>query len=414
MGPNKFVAELEGIRGYAFLCVFLAHYSGSFQNQPGAGGLLRYILFVIFQLSWAAVPVFFVLSGYLITGILYDTRHRQGFLKVFYQRRAIRILPLYYALLGLLALAYWLTHSHLFPQQLLFLVYLENWSSNHELWGNALFSTGHLWSLAVEEQFYLVWPLVVLLVRDRKPLLRVAYGVIAGCFLMRVCWPLFHREIFDAYFSTPTRCDGLMLGAVLALHRRAEHFNIHRLGQIARWAAPIAAGLFYLRVFVHGNAIPDDYFDLVCMYPLVNIVALTTIVLCLVPGRVQTLCRKPWICFLGSMSYSLYLVHEVALPYVLLDWLPLLTHRLGSTIARSIVLVTMAAATYLAGRAAYLLLEAPTLKYKQKFRYGPEQRDREPSEPERFRAALEAHRATVSIQAERHAKRGKKTTPEVA
>ena len=91
---RKFIPSLEGVRGYAFLLVFFAHCCNAIGFFPL--GRWWYPVRLLEELEWAAVPIFFVLSGYLIGGILIDTREREGYFKVFYRRRILRVFPLYY------------------------------------------------------------------------------------------------------------------------------------------------------------------------------------------------------------------------------------------------------------------------------------------------------------------------------
>ena len=125
----------------------------------------------IHYLGWTGVNLFFVLSGFLITGILYDTLHNEHYFRNFYMRRFLRIFPLYYGFLFLLmALAPW-RHVTWGGRQFVLLAYLQNTAIWFPIPGFRLANLAdlnHFWSLAVEEQFYLFWPLVVFLVKDRK------------------------------------------------------------------------------------------------------------------------------------------------------------------------------------------------------------------------------------------------------
>src|SRR5580693_2346326 len=144
--------ELDTLRGIAVLGVFFLH---AFSWQYGGlhfGALGRFVLAAT-QPGWIGVNLFFVLSGFLITGILLDSKHRPDFYRRFYTRRALRILPAYYALLILLLLL----HSSSLGFVGLSFVYLANVTN---LFGIAC-GYGPLWSLAVEEHYYIFWPAVV-------------------------------------------------------------------------------------------------------------------------------------------------------------------------------------------------------------------------------------------------------------
>ena len=161
---------LDGIRGIAIIGVLLTHgmtVAPGLQDSFG-GRLLAYLL----TPGWVGVDLFFVLSGFLITGILLSTKQSRNYFTSFYARRCLRISPIYYlTLTGVLLVgtqSYW--YSSMLPslwgRKVSYFFYLQNiWPfMNHGTLGGLL---GHFWSLAVEEQFYLVWPILVLLVPER-------------------------------------------------------------------------------------------------------------------------------------------------------------------------------------------------------------------------------------------------------
>jgi peptidoglycan/LPS O-acetylase OafA/YrhL len=157
----RHVHALDGVRGLAILAVMFHHFR--FILEP-IHRSQRWLL-LLFDGGWCGVEIFFVLSGFLITGILLDTTNSPRFFKTFYARRFLRIFPLYFAYLGVVFLflnRWWLSHFGFNPwahvQAWQYLLYVENFKVPTMF--NDLF-LGHLWSLAVEEQFYLVWPLVV-------------------------------------------------------------------------------------------------------------------------------------------------------------------------------------------------------------------------------------------------------------
>lgn len=164
---RRHLPGLDGIRGLAILMVMLSHFIVVGDNLGKGTALSRFL-----HSGYLGVDLFFVLSGFLITGILIDSKTSPGYFRVFYLRRALRIFPLYY---GLLAVS-WLTVVFLTPQDRPVLTGHDSmawywlYASNigMAVKGDWLASPtwvglGHFWSLAVEEQFYLVWPLVVYL-----------------------------------------------------------------------------------------------------------------------------------------------------------------------------------------------------------------------------------------------------------
>src|ERR1700733_12732240 len=227
-GPDfqrRYIPSIEGIRGYGFIAVFLAHYFSP-EQFASSGRIFFYPALVESAIGTFAVPGFFVLSGYLIGGILYDSRHREGFFKVFYSRRILRVFPLYY--LTLLAITLLDLHrgvrldyhfwSHYF--------YVQNLLPGYAtVLGSPTNQPIHFWSLAVEEQFYFIWPLVVWLFPARRKLLRITCILIASSFILRMASPWLHLSFEKVYLSTPTRVDAILLGVVLAIVRHDKIYE---------------------------------------------------------------------------------------------------------------------------------------------------------------------------------------------
>src|SRR5271155_3100716 len=216
VAPMKKIPQLDAVRGIAVLLVLLHNtdvYPALHLSLIAANG-------------WMGVDLFFVLSGFLITGILIDTKQSDGYFKNFYARRCLRIWPLYYsALLFMFVIVPLLRPSEV---NTVFSARSSPW------WAYPLFlqnflvpipisATGLLavtWSLAVEEQFYLVWPLVVRF-RSEAQLRKIALGVICISPLLRYYLSLHGINI---YSNTFCRLDGLMAGALLALIVRSSSF----------------------------------------------------------------------------------------------------------------------------------------------------------------------------------------------
>lgn len=187
---------------------------------------LPFLLLRVFDLSWAGVDLFFVLSGFLITGILLDSRESATYFRTFYLRRAVRIFPLalVYLFLILVVARYtylWFGGTDLWPSTnpTWYLTYLANWKSDHGV--NDL-AVGHFWSLAIEEQFYFVWPLVVWLCPPKR--LGWVCGMLAAVAL-GARWLMGEQGIVSeaAYRLTFTRMDTLAFAASIAVGVR--HFR---------------------------------------------------------------------------------------------------------------------------------------------------------------------------------------------
>jgi len=184
---------LDGVRGLAILAVMLTHISlQTIALNPMLRGL--------FALGWSGVDLFFVLSGFLITGILLDTHQCANYFRSFYARRVLRIFPLYFGFLTVALLVFpYVVSPEFMPapsHRWMYVCYVANWLP-HAQWHVLT----HFWSLCVEEQFYFIWPLVVLLFGPRRLL-----PLIAGLELTMVCgrswWLLTHSHVATQYTAT--------------------------------------------------------------------------------------------------------------------------------------------------------------------------------------------------------------------
>jgi peptidoglycan/LPS O-acetylase OafA/YrhL len=216
------VLALDGVRGVAILTVVLYHLTLWANVVAPWDGIWRWT-----KVGHVGVDLFFVLSGYLITGILWDSRESASYLRNFYARRFLRIFPLYYAFVLLIAVVAPLLAPgnlklhEIWSQQLWLWTYTSNvvvairnqWTLN---------VANHLWSLAVEEQFYLVWPLIVWRLR-RETIFSLCFALTVVTMMLR--WLLithFPAHDLGCYTLTLCRMDALLLGAALALEARAK------------------------------------------------------------------------------------------------------------------------------------------------------------------------------------------------
>ena len=174
------IPALDGLRGIAIILVMLHHFT-NYRPTSGIDGLIGSVVFFL----WTGVDLFFVLSGFLITGILLDSRGSERYFTTFYARRTLRIFPLYYLVLFVAfvvlpqfpAVNAVLTGQVDLPPQWPYWLYLENFSIAARGWVHGWVDVG--WSLAIEEQFYLVWPLVIWLCPPRLLALLCAAIIVA-------------------------------------------------------------------------------------------------------------------------------------------------------------------------------------------------------------------------------------------
>ena len=296
---DGFRADLEGLRGVAILLVLLFH-----ARLPGTTG------------GFVGVDVFFVLSGFLITGILLRERERTGHIDLvaFYARRARRILPAAAVVLVAILVASWFMLAPLDLPRVAGDAVAAALSV-----GNIRFAAGardyfgadvtpspilHYWSLGVEEQFYFVWPaLLILATRSRRP--RLAAGVVLGVLVVvsyLAAWVLTGLASNWAFYSLPTRAWELGLGGLLA----ATAMQHERLS--SRIAVPL--GWLGLAAMLAGTVLilpSTPYPGVAALLPAVGSAAV--ILSGQRRGSVATLLALPPLRFLGLISYSLYLVH---------------------------------------------------------------------------------------------------------
>lgn len=300
---------LDGLRGLAILGVLCAHF---LNRWPGDGPLDRAAIAAL-GLGWAGVDLFFVLSGLLITGILVDTLGARGWWSSFLVRRALRIFPLYYLALGLFG---WFGPS---------LGLIDPWTFGRWGWwywaylGNWAFAfqqvippLSHFWSLAVEEQFYLGWPLVVLAARGRR-LAWVAGALVLAGPLLRA-WVVYGTgwPAGSAYRVTPGRLDELALGALLAVALRDERLRPRLLAAWPALAGVGAAGFAVLGLWngpfdMHRAPLElwsHTFLGLAFAGLLVAAVATEG-----TEAPLQRLLRSRPLQALGRVSYGVYVVH---------------------------------------------------------------------------------------------------------
>ncbi len=229
--------ELDSVRGIAVLAVMFYH--GMARPLHVELSTFGRLLVALSQHGWTGVNLFFVLSGFLITEILLDTNRRPDYFRRFYFRRTLRILPALYGML-LLLIGGWIS----FRFAAISVLFLANFGG---VLGVGL-GYGPLWSLAVEEHFYMLWPFVVRRCSMRK-LVILATTVWLGSPFLRiltlVCTPVpQHFALLYAWFNL----DGLSLGALLAIWLRVPSFRRYHLTRIAPLVMIVSGIAFFLLV----------------------------------------------------------------------------------------------------------------------------------------------------------------------
>jgi peptidoglycan/LPS O-acetylase OafA/YrhL len=359
------IAALDGIRGLAILLVTVYRFAGRGQGQEFSDNLLWNIA----SHGTRGVDLFFVLSGFLITGILYDAKGDPHYFRNFYARRALRIFPLYYAMLVVTLILLPLVST---SAALVFAPARE-----HQAWlwlyGTNLLqsSTGtwpfgcldHFWSLAVEEHFYFVWPLVIYWL-PRRAAIGACVIVIASAFVSRVGFILSGGNQVAPEVFTLFRADALAMGGLVALIARGPG-GIQSLSAYARHVLLVLGPILLLLSIGHRRllTIPDTFFA--AFFAGLLVTALTA------NGDSQAakLWNSSWLRFFGKYSYAMYVFQYPLIPLLTPILSPeLLTATTGNaTAARLLYVVVMTAITTAAAIASWTLFEKRFLSLKKYF-----------------------------------------------
>ncbi len=293
---RPYMPELDSVRGLAILLVLLLHGTAlPLHGQLSKSGKL---FFAVSRHGGVGVNLFFVLSGFLITGILLDARNNSDYFRRFYIRRALRILPAFYATLLVLLVGGWISWRFV----TLSLLFLANSTS---LFGVPL-QYGPLWSLAVEEHFYLLWPSAVRGLSGRGLALVAAFVVAVSPVLRGAAFMTGHFAD-PAPLYTWFNLDGLALGALLAIWVRQSSFQRRQLSRIA---LPLLAAGVAGYALVLNRSLYDAAFLMTARNT--GCIGLLSCMLLLGTSRWRFLVDVPVLKFFGFISYGLYLVHALA------------------------------------------------------------------------------------------------------
>lgn len=369
------IPALDGLRGLAILLVLAAHFAGP--ERYTKSGLIYSRLV---GAGWTGVDLFFVLSGFLITGILYDSKEGPDYFRNFYIRRALRIFPLYYGML----FCYFILVPHLkhnispgYRQ----ILSIQPWCW---LYGTNILMAirnawcfdatgvhlGHFWSLAVEEHFYLVWPVLVFTLRRRMMMWVCAAAIVfALAFRVAIWWA--GVPALASYVATPCRIDALAMGGLIALLSRNPRQGLHRYrGVVLHGTLILGVVLVMMLLWMRG---------LWWEHPVVRTVGFTIIaafyacflsLIVLAPsGTVLASCfSNQAMRTLGRYSYGLYVLHvpvSVAVgKYVQQAIDPYVHVYIANRIIFSVVMMVICLA---AAAASFYLVEAHFLRLKRFF-----------------------------------------------
>jgi len=308
--PRKkhgYIPELDGMRAVAIGAVLLYHCWGYLGEAPVGRAVSS-----LAAIGWAGVDIFFAISGFLITGILLSAREQANYYKRFFIRRSIRIFPLYYlvttlVLIAGLAIRYLelpVSDPSLDHLDRIWINYLYLVNFAVAFFDNDTVLLSIAWSLAIEEQYYLIFPFIVLHL-SRRNLMRVLVG---ACLLAPVFRVLIFSwtNLYDTAYVLPfCRMDNLAVGGIaLMLYQDSDSI----VGAAVARAAPL---LWLIALFFLFTWTREDLVFISVGYFMVAAATAATI-LAITKGRLRHLSkvlRWRWLMYIGQISYGLYLIH---------------------------------------------------------------------------------------------------------
>jgi peptidoglycan/LPS O-acetylase OafA/YrhL len=338
---HSHIPALDGLRAVAVFLVIFGHFG--FEMVPAMQGVM----------------IFFVLSGFLITWLLLKENERSGTVSLagFYKRRTLRIFPAFYAYWLLLVLMLVVTgRAVLWPQAWSALLYTSNYYT--AINGDPNNGLSHTWSLAIEEQFYLLWPCVFLLLRSNLRRMTIfLVGLIGAVWIHRAVLSLgFHVDQAYIFAALDTRIDGLMVGCLLAVLLKRQALASLWRGVTANALLPLATIALLAGSIYAGNVYSYKYQD-VFGFAIEPVLVAILVVQMISLSSTALWKWTEWraVKYLGRISYSLYLYQQLTLHAVrnALSSYPVLVQLTGAIVV-TIILATI----------SYYVIERPFLKLK--------------------------------------------------
>ena len=347
------IRELDGIRGIAAIMVFFHHLCFT-SIQPNDWGPGIRALYHLSSYGNTGVDLFFVLSGFLITSLLIQDRDSTAYYRNFYWKRILRILPLY--ILCLVGVYFFVPGSHAYV--LLAALFIVNFAQVFHV-----ASTGPFWTLAIEEQFYLLWPTVVRR-RSVPQLVRWSVGIGLSAVILRLAAACFGHFNYDLTFL---HCDGLAIGAFIACrYSQKNALNPPAAAIPTKWiAAAFAAGVvLFLCVFLPHSSLRELAFIAAAYQTGISLLAGSVIAFVIVHtgARYLAIFRSRLFTFFGLISYAIYMIHT----YVLMAYVHLRGELPpGDLAAYAIQFFTVLVISVLLSLLTYYLIERPALSLRK-------------------------------------------------
>ncbi len=323
--------------------VLIRHVIMDLPDAPMRGGILR-----VTSLAFSGMDMFFVMSGFLITGLLYDAKTGPNYLRNYFARRCLRVFPLYYAALIVifvvvphLPIALPANYALLLQNQAWYWTYTTNILLATTLGLGTPLHTSHFWSLAVEEQFYLVWPLLLWFL-GRRGILRLCVACVAIAIAFRLWLHVYYGGL-GVYVLTPGRLDALAIGGLLAILSR-DPAGLRGLARRCVWPFWITLAAMAIIVVQEGELNRLDPWNYLAGYTIAAVMWGCLIVMLAAnstPRLARVIGHRIW-ARLGRHSYGMYIVHYPLLGVVvaLLPAGPIIDAT-GGTIVPTFVLYSL-------------------------------------------------------------------------
>ena len=386
------IPTLDGMRGLAVLLVLVFHFAWTFPGDDPTTAVtfaekVAVRVHALFWSGWTGVDLFFVLSGYLITrGLVAPSKRATGSrLKMFWMRRVLRIFPLYYAfiIVGTIV-AFTLVGGTAWVPGASYWIYMQNYALAFD--DEVLRWTAHFWSLAIEEQFYFVWPIVAVLVSRRRliPTILVlvpAVVMLRGLMVFKGAQiPLVQHLLHDqegiakfVYRATFTRADGLLLGAFVAVTQREVSHPVSVAWRRLRFPIWISTALALAGLYVLANGLNDyDRRIMAIGYVILAVFFAASISMCadaVISERTRRFLSWRPLVACGKVSYGMYIFHWVLVILLVPRLVPM---QKGMDAATQMALVTGVivggiAIVYVLAEVSFRFFETPFLKLKKHF-----------------------------------------------
>ncbi|MFL5786503.1 MAG: acyltransferase family protein [Flavisolibacter sp.] len=352
---------LDVLRGIAILLVLFCHNFNFLQ---------------IFKFGWTGVDLFFVLSGFLITDILIASQRDKNYFRNFYARRFLRIFPLYYGTLIVFfcVAPYFVSkenisvYNYYNQNQAWFWSDMQNWLFVRKGLGQSPFLT-HFWSLAVEEQFYIIWPFFIFLIKDLKKMKIVIVSLILLALVIRVyMWSQYPFDMVKYYCNTLTRMDSILMGCLLSIHiKDGKELSV----KVLKYILSFCIMFFIAGILIGKNTEITNPFFSTIGYTIVSLF-FATLLYIFVKKEFKLLTwlkKSPMLNYVGKISYGMYVFHipvYVVLSSVLMKVF-LLNYGMTSIQALFAIASISFVITVLASSLSFYLLERPILGLKRYF-----------------------------------------------